>query len=127
MKQTITDYFPAFLTSGGGSTPKDLPCDPEFPSSGSGSVPSGYAPPPKPTPAPAPPPPAPPVDTDGAGPAPSPSDSCGLKPGECDTHDKKGCNCVDSSICCANHGCGGMVGQRQCLPCAWKAWGTPFT
>lgn len=122
MKQTITDYFPAFMTILRAGQPKDFPCDPEFPSK---IIPSGYAPPPQPTPAPVPP--AQPSSPPSSPPSPPPSPGCNLEAGQCDTFDKKGCNCHDSSICCKDHGCGGSPGFRECLPCQWKAWGVEFT
>jgi len=120
MRKTVTDYYPAFLTTGGGGAAKDLPCNPEFPSS-KGKLPPGYSGKPKIKPVPATP--GKPITR----PAP-PAPICpGLEKGQCDTHDKKGCYCHDATICCKDHGCGGMPGQRQCLPCKWKAWGTLFT
>mmetsp|Transcript_62737 Transcript_62737/g.167565 ORF Transcript_62737/g.167565 Transcript_62737/m.167565 type:complete len:455 (-) Transcript_62737:100-1464(-) len=99
MHRTVTDYFPAMLVKGGGE-PKDLPCDPGFPS---GVVPKGYAPPKK---------------RDGSAAAPS----CQLEVGQCDKHDTTGCFCSDARYCCEGYGCGGQVGMRQCLPCSWKSF-----
>jgi len=104
MKQTITDYFPKMLVSPNKPEAKDLPCDPLFPG---GKVPSGYAPPKK---------------ENGHEPP-----SCQLEVGQCDQHDTTGCYCQDARHCCAQHGCGGNAGMRQCLPCEWKSWGTEFT
>lgn len=119
MRQTITDYYPAFLTTGGGDA-KDLPCNPGFPSLGE-ATPAGYAPPA--AAASATPTAAAPVDqADGAV-----QTACPLSAGQCDRHDTTGCYCTDASKCCRDHGCGGMEGMRQCLPCEWKSWGTEFT
>eukprot|EP00933_Yihiella_yeosuensis_P074291 TRINITY_DN83163_c0_g1_i1.p1 TRINITY_DN83163_c0_g1~~TRINITY_DN83163_c0_g1_i1.p1 ORF type:complete len:485 (+),score=94.76 TRINITY_DN83163_c0_g1_i1:94-1548(+) len=115
MHQTITDFYPAFLATGGGKA-KDLPCNPGFPSL-AGKVPAGYN-----APAPPPPPPAAAEVSEPHG-----TGNCNLEAGQCDTYDGKGCVCHDASFCCKGYGCGGLVGQRSCLPCEWKAWGTKFT
>lgn len=102
MHQTITDYYPAFLTKKVEGAPKDLKCDPAFPSL-AGKAPKGYAPPPK-------------TKTE----VPKGDTSvCVLKKGQCDTHDKQGCTCKDASFCCPGHGCGGMAGSKVCVPCGW--------
>lgn len=106
MRQTITDYYPAFLPAGSGAaSPKDLPCNPDFPT---GVVPQGYAPS---AAAAAPAPAAPPATA-----------PCNMEVGQCDTYDKPGggCICRDATLCCTGHGCGGLPGQRMCLPCSWK-------
>merc|ERR1712087_544655 len=112
MGQTITDYYPAYLTSSSVQEGKDFPCNPEF----SSGVPDGYDPPtPRPT--------------------PSTPDStpigCSLEEGQCDTHDTSGCTCQNAELCCQTpekHGCGGAilgdgtVGGKQCLPCSWSGF-----